>query len=57
MTISTLYNIGDKLAIDGEERTIEGVHIFVSNNVQTERYYLGDRCWVTIQVKKDGAKR
>jgi hypothetical protein len=54
MTVSTKYNIGDKLYINGETREIRGVHIYFSDNKQTERYYLGNQEWLTIHTKESG---
>ena len=51
MTISTLYNIGDTLLIDGVYRKIVSVHCYYSDNCQTERYYLGNGLWHTIKRK------
>lgn len=52
MTVKTQYEIGDKLTINGERYKIRAVHIYVSNEKQTERYYLGDAKWLTIKVIK-----
>ena len=48
MEIETLYKIGDKIDVAGEKKTIIGCHIYVSDAVQTERYYLGKGVWLTI---------
>lgn len=50
MTLETLYNIGDKITDEhGEEREIVGVHIWVSNHKQTERYFVGNDTWITVK--------
>lgn len=54
MKISTKYDIGDKLHISGETRKIKDVHIYLSDNIQTERYYLGNQEWLTIHTKESG---
>lgn len=50
MKIETLYDIGDEI-IDknGEKKEVIGVHIWVSDYKQTERYYLGNDTWLTIK--------
>ena len=53
MTVTTRYNIGDKLFIDGCEMKIKGVHIYLSDDNQTERYYLGDGQWLTVHIKDE----
>ena len=52
MTIKTKYNIGDKIAVDGEDRHILSVHLYVSDKKQTERYYLGNEELVTTHNDK-----
>ena len=50
MTVDVLYNIGDEITdMNGEKMEIKGVHIWVSDHRQTERYYLGDETWLTIK--------
>ena len=51
MTVTTRYNIGDKIVVEGYEKTIKSVHLYLSEQKQTERYYLGDEEWLTIHVK------
>ena len=50
MTINTLHNIGDKIADkNGLEKTVLGVHVWKSENTQTERYWFGKAKWRTIK--------
>ena len=51
MTVTTRYNIGDKIVVEGYERTIISVHLYLSEKKQTERYYLGDGQWLTLHIK------
>jgi hypothetical protein len=48
MTVKTKYDIGDRIIIAGKSQTILAVHIYVSPEKQTERYYLGKQTWLTI---------
>lgn len=49
MEIKTLMNIGDNVFFEGRVHKIIGIHIYVSNEKQTERYYLGEEKWLTIK--------
>ena len=50
MTIETLHNIGEFIPDkNGRTREILGVHIWMSGNKQTERYYFGNCDWRTIK--------
>lgn len=56
MTIKTKWEFGEKIIIDGERKTVKGVHIYVfEQGIQTERYYLGKKEWYTIQTGGDYA--
>lgn len=50
MTFDTLYNIGDVILDNkGQEKEIMGVHVWLSDNKQTERYFFGNAQWRTIK--------
>lgn len=49
MTIKTLFEIGDYMEFEGGRYRVQSVHLYKSENVQTERYYLGDHRWITIK--------
>ena len=49
MNISTKYNIGDRVVFQGKEYEILSMHIYESDKVHTERYYLGNSLWITIE--------
>ena len=51
MTIKTKYDVGDVVVVEGVERKIISVHIYESDNKHTERYYFGNREWITIVRK------
>jgi hypothetical protein len=54
MTITTTYDFGDTIEVDGEQREVQAVHLYVSEaGVITERYYLGERKWHTIKVREN----
>ena len=55
MEITTNHNPGDKILIDGVLKTIRGVQVYISKNVITERYYLGNLEW-TIKTKRRRAR-
>lgn len=51
MTIKTKYEFGENIIIDGQQKKVKAVHIYVSEyGTQTERYYLGNQEWYTIQT-------
>ena len=56
MTVSTKYEIGDKIIVGGYEKTIISVHLYLSEKKQTERYYLGDEQWLTLHIKDERVK-
>lgn len=49
MTIHTKYNIGDTIEYEGEKHKVASIHLYESKNKHTERYYLGNHNWVTIE--------
>lgn len=49
MTITTKYEIGDLINLDGQTYKILAVHLYESENKHTERYYLGNGVWVTLE--------
>ena len=54
MKITTSYNIGDEIKIGCTAKKILAVHLYISDNKHTERYYLGEREWLTLKVKNRG---
>ena len=51
MTIKTKWEFGEKIVIDGQQKKVKAVHIYVSEQgIQTERYYFGKQEWYTIQT-------
>ena len=44
-----LYSIGDHITVNGIRYRIIGVHVYLSERCQTERYYLGNEQWYTIK--------
>lgn len=49
--LATTYDFGETLEVDGELRKIISVHLYISDTgTITERYYLGDKKWLTIHV-------
>lgn len=53
MTVATKYEIGDKIIVGGYEKTVQSVHIYLSERRQTERYYLGNHQWLTLHIKDE----
>ena len=54
MTITTTYDFGDTTEVNGEQREVKAVHLYVSETgVITERYYLGEQTWHTIKVREN----
>lgn len=51
MTVKTRFEIGDTIMVNGETEVIISVHLYCSENVLTERYYLGNGKWHTIKIK------
>lgn len=51
MTITTKYEIGDTIELDGQSYKIVSVHLYESEQKHTERYYLGNGLWVTLEGK------
>jgi hypothetical protein len=54
MNISTKYDIGDKIEVEGVDYEIISVHLYESAEKHTERYYLGDEKWITLKFEKEG---
>ena len=48
MELKTIYNVGDTIIVDGKKETIISCHLYVSENKHTERYYLGNKKWITL---------
>lgn len=48
MRITAKYNIGDTVTIDGASHKIIAIHLYESADKHTERYYLGDGLWITL---------
>lgn len=46
----TLYSIGDYIHLSGKSFKVLAVHIYLSEKKHTERYYLGDKKWITIHI-------
>jgi hypothetical protein len=53
MDIQTKYNIGDHIECEGVRYKIRSAHIYESEKKHTERYYLGDKKWITIKFEKE----
>ena len=53
MTITTKYNIGDVIELGGVKHAIVSVHLYESKDKHTERYYLGNKKWITIGKDKE----
>lgn len=49
MTTSTLYEIDEHITVNGENKRIISVHIYISPKKHTERYYFGNGEWLTIK--------
>lgn len=56
MTLKTQYNIGDTINLDGQPMKILSIHLYESESTHTERYYLGNQMWITLDRTK-GEKR
>ena len=53
MNITTKWNFGEVIIIDGKRKIVRGIHIYISERgIQTERYYLGNSEWYTIQTRE-----
>ena len=53
MKINTLYSVGDSINLNGVYYKIVAVHVYESANVHTERYYLGNGLWFTLERQTD----
>lgn len=51
MIINTMHDIGDYIPFEGKIYKIISVHVYRSENVLTERYYLGNETWCTIKIE------
>lgn len=52
MTITTTFNFGDTMIIDGQEKEVKAVHLYISENgTCTERYFFGNGEWYTLKVR------
>lgn len=52
MTIETHRDIGDTVVVNGVEKEIKSIHIYISGETYTERYYFGDAEWYTELKEK-----
>lgn len=48
MKIETIYNIGDKIiTTDGEQFTVRGIHVYVSNKTTGVQIHVGGSVFVS----------
>lgn len=52
MRIATKYNIGDIITVNGASHKIVAIHLYESTDKHTERYYLGNGLWITLDEEK-----